>query len=181
MISPEYLISIRGYNGFYTILENSASFTYGSETRAFSSHKRIGTNEIGFIDPQKTKEISQRGVNFHVKYPTMENKQLIRSLLLTTLLTAIVSLFLANLYHSSRKTIISIKEKYNITITKKFQYFINTLIILLLGGISYYSYILIFNDKVLISESDIWYYISSVIVGVFLVLVSIFIAYKKLK
>ncbi len=142
---------------------------------------RIGTNEIGFIDPQKTKEISQRGVNFHVKYPTMENKQLIRSLLLTTLLTAIVSLFLANLYHSSRKTIISIKEKYNITITKKFQYFINTLIILLLGGISYYSYILIFNDKVLISESDIWYYISSVIVGVFLVLVSIFIAYKKLK
>ena len=46
MISPEYLISIRGYNGFYTILENSASFTYGSETRAFSSHKRIGTNEI---------------------------------------------------------------------------------------------------------------------------------------
>ena len=46
MILPEYLISIRGYNGFYTILENSASFTYGSETRAFSSHKRIGTNEI---------------------------------------------------------------------------------------------------------------------------------------
>ena len=46
IILPEYLISIRGYNGLYTILENSASFTYGSETRAFSSHKRIGTNEI---------------------------------------------------------------------------------------------------------------------------------------
>ena len=39
----ETLISIRGYNGYYTILENSKSGDYEYE---FSSHKKISSNEI---------------------------------------------------------------------------------------------------------------------------------------
>ena len=40
---------------------------------------------------------------YHVKFPTLSNLQLIRSLILTTLLTALVSLFLTNLYYWCRK------------------------------------------------------------------------------
>lgn len=42
-------------------------------------------------------------IEFHVTFPTLANMQLIRSLILTTLLTAIISLFLVNLYYYLRK------------------------------------------------------------------------------
>ena len=45
MIS-DILISFRGKNGYYTILENAASMMGNTATRAFSSHKQIGSGEI---------------------------------------------------------------------------------------------------------------------------------------
>lgn len=137
--------------------------------------------DIGFKDPEKTKRIQERGISLHVKYPTMENKQLIRSLILTTLLTALLSLFLSNLYYCLRKAILSTQEKKNIVISKKFQYLINTLIVAILMCLLYYSYILVWNEKIIVNERDVVYYLTySIIAFVVLTLLIIF-AYKKLK
>ncbi len=49
---------------------------------------------------------------FHVKLPTLANLQLIRSLILTTLLTALVSLFFISLFYRVRKWAIGFKERH---------------------------------------------------------------------
>ena len=50
-------------------------------------------------------KIQDRDIRFFVKFPAMANKQLVRSLILTTLLTALASLFLTNLYFCFRRLI----------------------------------------------------------------------------
>ena len=55
---------------------------------------------------------NQNSYRFHVKFPTLANLQLIRSLILTTLLTALVSLFFCNLFYLFRKSLIGFKEKH---------------------------------------------------------------------
>ncbi len=59
------------------------------------------------------KKIVNKGAyRFHVKLPTLANLQLIRSLILTTLLTALVSLFFLNLFYRLRKHFIDFKERH---------------------------------------------------------------------
>lgn len=59
------------------------------------------------------KDIANQGsYRFHVKFPTLANLQLIRSLILTTILTALVSLFFLNLFYLFRKCVIRFKEKH---------------------------------------------------------------------
>ena len=60
---------------------------------------------------------NQGGYRFHVKFPTLANLQLIRSLILTTLLTALVSLFFCNLFYLFRKYVISFKDKHILEIS----------------------------------------------------------------
>jgi len=55
---------------------------------------------------------NQGGYRFHVKFPTLANLQLIRSLILTTLLTALVSLFFYNLFYLIRKWAIRFRDKH---------------------------------------------------------------------
>jgi len=59
--------------------------------------------EIVFYDREKLDLIQHQKIKFHAKFPTLENQQLIRSLILTTILTAIVSLFCSNLYYCLRR------------------------------------------------------------------------------
>lgn len=47
---------------------------------------------------------------FHVKLPTLANLQMIRSLILTTILAALVSLFFSNLYLVIRKKALAVKD-----------------------------------------------------------------------
>lgn len=59
------------------------------------------------------KEIANQGnYRFHVKFPTLANLQLIRSLILTTLLTALASLFFFNLFYLFRKRLMRFKEEH---------------------------------------------------------------------
>ncbi len=72
------------------------------------------------------KDIANKGsYRFHVKFPTLANLQLIRSLILTTLLTALISLFFCNLFYSLRKLLIDFREKHisqiSVEKTKKFR------------------------------------------------------------
>lgn len=58
----------------------------------------ITMRSIHYKDREKLNYLQSHCLDFHAKLPTFENKQLVRSLLITTILLAIVSLFSANLY-----------------------------------------------------------------------------------
>lgn len=73
------------------------------ETAPVSSHMHVGTKGITF-DKEMVKQMQNvPSMIFHIKIPSLANLQLIRSLVLTTLLTALFSLFCRNLYYSIRK------------------------------------------------------------------------------
>ena len=50
---------------------------------------------------------------YHVKFPTMANLQLVRSLILTTILTAVVALLFSNLYYCARRIVMRRKDTKN--------------------------------------------------------------------
>ena len=80
--------------------------------------------------------------NFHVKFPTLANLQLIRSLILTTLLTALVSLFCMNLFYRLRKHFISFKDKHITEISKEqVDSFRIKMCFLLFGGLFIIAYV----------------------------------------
>lgn len=51
---------------------------------------------ISYNDSSKLQYVRNHPIEFHVKYPTYENKQLLRSLILTTVLVGVISLFCIN-------------------------------------------------------------------------------------
>lgn len=92
-----------------------------------------------------------------VELPTMENLQLIRSLILTTLVTAFISLFLTNLYYLLRKSAICFREKYIEEINEKklnrMRWLINIIIFILIGYILFLA-IKLYGDKFIFIEAD---------------------------
>lgn len=58
-------------------------------------------------------------LNYHIKLPTLANLQLIRSLILTTLLTALYSLFFSSLYYYCRKKYIEYLQKKPVSYKKR--------------------------------------------------------------
>lgn len=54
----------------------------------------------------------------HIKLPTLANLQLIRSLILTTLITALVSLFAVNLYYCIRRSAIRYRRKHAMSVSR---------------------------------------------------------------
>ena len=91
------------------------------------------------------KDIANQGsYRFHVKFPTLANLQLIRSLILTTLLTALVSLFFLNLFYLFRKYVIRFKDKHiseiSVEKTKSFRKRIFTLAFVIMAFIVYVTW-----------------------------------------
>ncbi len=66
---------------------------------------QLDAYDICFRDSAMLKQIRNHVMFLHVKMPTMQNLQLVRSLILTTLLTALIALFSSNLYYSLRRSI----------------------------------------------------------------------------
>jgi len=64
----------------------------------YPSPDSISMNSIYFINKNKLEYIRKNKMKFFAKLPTFENKQLIRSLILTTILTAVVSMFCMYFY-----------------------------------------------------------------------------------
>lgn len=58
----------------------------------------LDMNQITYTDRKKLDYLRTKSLRFHAKLPTYENKQLLRSLILTTILTTVFSLFCRNLY-----------------------------------------------------------------------------------
>ena len=76
--------------------------------------------EIVFHDRKKLDYIQSQKIKFHAKFPTLENQQLIRSLILTTILTAIVSMFFANLYFCIRRFLLRKLRNHKIESSTRF-------------------------------------------------------------
>ena len=62
--------------------------------------------------------INNKAMMIHVKLPTLENLQLIRSLVLTTILTALVTLLFRNLYFLIRKWALRYRKKHYLPYSK---------------------------------------------------------------
>ena len=92
---------------------------------------------------------------FHVELPTLANLQLIRSLILTTLLTALVSLFFSNLYYLIRRRALRFKAEHiaeiNTEKLKQFKTLMYELFFSFVGLVLYLSYLLFIDDTIEIS------------------------------
>ena len=115
--------------------------------------------------------------HFLVKLPTLSNLQLIRSLILTTILTTLLALFFSNLFYVLRKKAIIVKENYFMEVSeKRTRQFKNRMIILLfiLLFVFLYLIMLVYND------SPIYYpvlilgdWIDWIVLGIVLILIAI--------
>lgn len=89
---------------------------------------------------------------FNVQLPTLANLQLIRSLILTALITALISLFFSNLYYCVRKYAIQFKDEKIVYVnSKKLKYFKSysySLLFLFIFLLSYISFLHLFNKQI---------------------------------
>ena len=119
----------------------------------------------------------------HIKLPTLANLQLIRSLILTTLLAALVSLFFSNLYLVIRKKALEIKENKIETISEEkvkiFRLKLNILLFILLALIIYITWHLLTDSPLHINQFffDYNYYIFFIVLIV--LALYIYIQFKK--
>lgn len=74
---------------------------------------QLDAYDICFRDSFMLEQIRNHCMFIHVKMPTMQNLQLVRSLILTTVFTALLSLFLSNLYYALRRSIKRCKRRKN--------------------------------------------------------------------
>lgn len=124
----------------------------------------LSMNQIIYTDRKKLDYLRTRALTFHAKLPTYENKQLLRSLILTTILTAVFSLFCTNLYLCGRSILRKIlknrtvsdeeREKYKKRIAI-YHWTIISIVILIstIPIILYYRYLS--NDTLLLKSENI--------------------------
>lgn len=64
------LISLRGYNGYYTILVNSGAYTHNNSLEVFSSHKKLLDEEVNkdFTPPILSIFLEKKNNNEHYLY-----------------------------------------------------------------------------------------------------------------
>ena len=149
----------------------------------FPSPDIIGMNQVVYLDSIKLDYFRDKSLMFHAKLPTYENKQLLRSLVLTTILTAVFSLFCTNLYLCGRglirrftnKRVISDeeKEKYK----KRISIYQNSVIaaVILFAAIPIWLFIkYLQNDSLLLSTDNI---IPIIGYSIFTLLTAIFVFY----
>lgn len=118
----------------------------------------IYTSSGGFVLTDKYIEKNKdMDMSFVVKLPSMANLQLIRSLILTTLLTALLSFFFSNFYYCIRKLIIDFKEKNKNKIPevriKKIRKILNLIYLLIVLFVLYLIWITLFDSPIHLAYS----------------------------
>ncbi len=158
------------------------------EINSFDSCMTVSTTSIEFKGKYLNDNIVNNGSRiFHVKLPTLANLQLIRSLILTTLLTALVSLFFMNLFYALRRLAISFREN-NITHinaerVKSFKIKMYIILTILLSLIVYVS-CRIFADKPFHVDIDLFdsllYYSWWILLGCIIIFsIIIYLLFRK--
>ena len=159
--------------------------TYSDSCLFVGSHGFDVTGEM-------LKSMSQnRTMIFHVKLPTMANIQLIRSLFLTTLLTALISLFLRNLYFLIRKWAIGYKKRNRLPYSKaklisrtrvkwfrRIMYCITILFMLLVLWLSYRMFI---DSPISVSNKSFFYIIYCVFGALIALIIFIYLLYRYMR
>lgn len=94
----------------------------------------ISAYSIMYTDSTKLEYIRNQPVLFHVKFPTYENKQLIRSLVLTTILVGVVSLFCIHFFMLLKQFVLFLNTRFLSSNRKKlFIYIVNIMRCLILA------------------------------------------------
>lgn len=100
---------------------------------------------------------------FHVKFPTMQNLQLIRSLILTTILTALVSLLSTNLYFRLRKHYLKYRKNHRLTYRqakvfwrKWVRLYTRVAIAVTMIFVLYWGFCVMFNSRLYIYSQHYW-------------------------
>ena len=80
---------------------------------------KVGTRHFVINDLQRKDGKVQDFRYYHIKFPTLANLQLVRSLILTTIMTALLSLTAANIYYFGRKRYKRYTRKHTISMSNK--------------------------------------------------------------
>lgn len=128
------------------------SFDLPIEINAHDNGMSISSYSFKLNEDFLQKHIINKGnYRFHVKFPTLANMQLIRSLILTTLLTALFSLFFLNLFYRVRKHFLSFKEKHieeiNVDRVRSFRIKLLVILYLLLAAIGYIAWCVLWEES----------------------------------
>ncbi len=121
----------------------------------------------------------------HVKLPTLANLQLIRSLILTTLITALVSLFAVNLYYCIRRAAIRYRKKHALSIGQLrlisrsritlFKITLNILLSLIAIAICIWAW-MIWNDKPMaVNIKKLQHYYEFIVPAIVLLMLLLFV------
>lgn len=152
------------------------------KTVCSDSSVSVGSFAI-LLNDEAVDEAIGKALPIHVELPTLANLQLIRSLILTTIFTALVSLFSANLFYIIRKWCLNFRESYkhkmNLIQYNKFRKQMYCLFILLLLLLLYISKRL-FDDNPFMIPIDLRYTIYPIIIVIIGFLIYVYIQYRKI-
>lgn len=161
------------------------SYDLPIEVENYDSCMTIGPTGFGFKGDYLDQMVNDSS-HFLVKMPTLSNLQLIRSLILTTLLTALLALFFTNLFYVIRKKAIEVKEKKFVAVSdiKVKQFKIKMIILLIvLSGISLYLLWLVYKDSPIYYPAEVLEdYFKWFVLGVILIiLIIIYLVYWQFR
>ena len=135
-------------------------------------------------------ELLQRGsLTLHIKLPTLANLQLIRSLILTTLLTALLSLFGMNLYYCLRRAAKNYRRRHPLSFVhvrqirnrlKIFRITLYFIFFILVSLVGWWSWMLAIDRPILFDVSIVQdYHINYIIIAALLLLIILLILFHR--
>lgn len=162
------------------------------EISQYDSCMTVGTMGFGFRGDFVNNNMRNTTTLHHVKLPTLANLQLIRSLILTTLATALLALFFTNLYYYVRKRILKYMKEKQIAVNenglKKFRIWSIILLFVLILFTLYLMQKVISGNPIVLPVEVVDYYdfisigfIIFIIVIVFLLFIKTRPLYSQLK
>ena len=161
---------------------NSISINYDVPIDLPSSDESmtVGPTSI-FIDGAEWNYFKEYTTVIYVKLPTLANVQLIRSFVLTTLLTILFSLFFRNVYYWMRKMALRYKLRHSLPYSKakllspvRITIFRSSIYAIIIGFFSLSLYLtwLVFNGNTLlikVSWLEHWEYILGVVIAIIVI------------
>ena len=137
----------------------------------------VKPNTFGFdMEDGVSNDLNKSLTAVHIKLPTLANLQLIRSLILTTLITALVSLFAVNLYYCLRRSAKGYRKKHAMSISKLrhisklritlFRYTMNLIMVALGVAICKWSWMLLMNQSLAVDLKKLENHFELILAGV---------------
>lgn len=139
-------------------------------------------------DPAKLDAIRNHdSYTLFVEFPTLQNMQLIRSLILTSLLTVFATLFCSNfyfclrkIYMKRRKLSITKARQYDLGKAKIYKLIILVLYLSLLVAFAYVAYRILIEDYFIISYDNEYYNYAGLALAIVVLLLFVYFLRKKL-